>query len=43
MGTHKPGFATSKESIVKRRKQEKKQVHFSHRLETVPRTAIEGI
>ena len=29
VGAHKPGFATSKRSIVKRRKQEKKQVHFS--------------
>ena len=42
MGAHKPGFATSKGSIVKRSKQGEKQVHFSYRLDIVPRTVIES-
>ena len=42
VGAHKPGFATSKGSIVKRSKQGEKQVRFSYRLDIVPRTVIES-
>ena len=41
VGARKPGFGTSKGSIVKRTKQEEKQVQFSNRLDIVLRTVIE--